>query len=137
MVPSGFGGLHICVLSTSFQRNDIGWPQQPLQEEDQISVKNWIFDDLFHKKRLVLVIWVLGTIKSSWSVFFLMEWGCWGHWSHWGCWGHWGHCGCRSFKAWKITNEDFRVIHAFEFSFILMFWKKVFLGRNIKDHVEF
>ena len=43
-----------------FKKNDIGWPQQPLQEEYQISVKNWIFDDLFHKKGLVLVIWVLG-----------------------------------------------------------------------------
>ena len=30
------------------------------QKEYQISVKNWIFDDLFHKKGLVLVIWVLG-----------------------------------------------------------------------------
>ena len=26
------GGLHICVLSTSFQKNDIGWPQQPPTE---------------------------------------------------------------------------------------------------------
>ena len=32
-------GLDICVLSTSFQKNDMGWPQQPLQEEYQISVK--------------------------------------------------------------------------------------------------
>jgi hypothetical protein len=24
-------------------------------------------------------------------------------------------------KAWKITSEDFRVIQAFEFSFIFMF----------------
>ena len=23
------GGLEICVSSTSFQKNDIGWPQQP------------------------------------------------------------------------------------------------------------
>ena len=66
------GGLHICVLSTSFQKNDIGWPQQPLEEEYQISVKNWIFDDPFHKKGLVLVILVLGMIKSSGSVIFLM-----------------------------------------------------------------
>ena len=44
------GGLHICVLSTSFQKNDMGWPQQPLQEEYQISVKNWIFDDPLHKE---------------------------------------------------------------------------------------
>ena len=26
------GGLEICVSSTSFQKNDIGWPQQPLTE---------------------------------------------------------------------------------------------------------
>ena len=26
------GGADICVLSTSFQKNDIGWPQQPPTE---------------------------------------------------------------------------------------------------------
>ena len=26
------GGLEICVSSTSFQKNDIGWPQQPQTE---------------------------------------------------------------------------------------------------------
>ena len=26
------GGLDICVSSTSFQKNDIGWPQQPPTE---------------------------------------------------------------------------------------------------------
>jgi hypothetical protein len=92
----------------------------------QILLKNWIFDDPFHKMGLVLVIWVLGMIKPSGSVIFLMKWGCRGHWGHWGCWAHWGHWGCRGFKAWKITIEDFRVIQAFEFSFIFMFWKKVF-----------
>ena len=58
------GGLEFCVSSTSFLKSNMGWPQQPLQEEYQISVKNWIFDDLFHKKG-VLVIWVLGMIKLS------------------------------------------------------------------------
>ena len=122
------GGLHICVLSTSFLKNYIGWPQQPLLEEYQISVRNWIFDDPFHKKGLILVIRVLGMNKSSGSVNFKMKWDCWGHWGHWGCWGCWGHWGCRSFKAWKNTTEDFRVIQAFEFNFIFMFWKKVFFG---------
>ena len=131
------GGLHICVLSTSFQKNGLVWPQQPLQEEYQISVKNWIFDYLFQTKGLVLVTWVLGMIKSSGSVIFLMKWGCWGHWGHWGCWGHWGHWGCRGFKAWKITTEDFRVIQVFEFSFIFMFWKNLFLGRIMKYYIEF
>ena len=107
------------------------------QKGYQISVKNWIFDDPFYIKGLVLVIWVLGMIKPSGSVYFLMKWGCWGHWGHWGCWGHWGHWGCRGFKAWKITTEDFRVIQAFEISLIFMFWKKVFLGRIIKYHIEF
>jgi len=27
------GGLEICVSSNSFQKNDIGWPQQPLTEK--------------------------------------------------------------------------------------------------------
>ena len=67
------GGLHICVLSTSFQKNDMGSPQQPLQEEYQISVKNWIFDDPFHKNGLVLVIWVLGMIQPLGSVILLMK----------------------------------------------------------------
>ena len=26
------GGVEICVSSTSFQKNDIGWPQQPPTE---------------------------------------------------------------------------------------------------------
>ena len=42
--------LLICVSSTSFQKNSIHWPQQPLTEKVLKSVKNWIFDDLFHKK---------------------------------------------------------------------------------------
>ena len=29
---AGSGGLEICVSLTSFQKNDIGWPQQPPTE---------------------------------------------------------------------------------------------------------
>ena len=29
---AGLEGLEICVSSTSFQKNDIGWPQQPPTE---------------------------------------------------------------------------------------------------------
>ena len=34
MVPGvvASSGLDICVSSNSFQKNDIGWPQQPLKE---------------------------------------------------------------------------------------------------------
>ena len=124
-------------IRTSFQKSNTDWPHQPPTEMLPILVKNWIFDDPFHKKGLVFVNWVPGMIKPSGSVDFLMKWGCRGHWGHWGCWGHWGHWGCRGVKAWKITTEDFRVIQAFEFSFIFMFWKKVFWGRIMKYHIEF
>ena len=98
-----------------------------LQKEYQILVKNWIFDDLFHKKGLVLVFWVLGMIKQSGPVICLMKWDCRGHWGHWGCWGHWGHWGCRGFKAWKITTENFRFIQAWiQLYFYVL--KKIFFG---------
>ena len=90
----------------------------------QILVKNWIFDDPLHKKRIVLVICVLGMIQRWGRVNFLMKWGCWGHWGHWGCWGCRGHWGCKGSKAWKITSEDFWVIPVLEFSFFWCFEKK-------------
>ena len=126
----------IWVSSTSFQKSNIDWLQQPLTKIVLISVKNWIFNDPFHEKGPVLVILVPGMIQPSQSVMFLMKWGCKGHWGHGGCWGCRGHWGCRGSKVWKITTEDFRVLHALEFSFILMLWKKMG-GRIIKYHVEF
>ena len=103
----------------------IGWPQQPLtQKVSDISEK---LDFWWSIPQKGTGIGQLGaredqTVRIS---NFLMKWGCRGHW------------GCRSFKAWKITTEDFRVIQALEFSFIFMFWKKVFLGRIMKYHIEF
>jgi hypothetical protein len=35
--------------------------------------KKLIFDDPFHKKGLVLIIWVVGMISPSGSVIFLMK----------------------------------------------------------------
>ena len=122
-----FRGAVIWVSSTSFQKSNIAWPQQPPTEKVQISVKNWIFDDLFHKKGLVLVIWVLGIIQLSIWVKFLIKWGCWGHRGHWGCWGCRGNWDYSGSNAWKITTEDFRVTQDLEFSFTLMFWKNNFL----------
>ena len=109
MVPRVFmSGGGIWVWWTSSQKSNIGWPQQPLTEMVLISVKNWIFDDPFHKKGP-------GMIQPSGSVMFLMKWGCRGHW------------GCIGSKVWKIPTEDFRVIQVLEFSFILMFWKNIVL----------
>ena len=131
------GGYKFWVSWISFQKSNIGCPQQPLTEKVLKSVKNWIFDDPFHKNGPVLVIFVPRIIEPSGLVNFLMKWGCWGHWGHWGRWGckgHWGHggcwgCrghwGCRGSKVWKITTEDFRVIQVLDFSFILMFWKNI------------
>ena len=41
------GGLHICVSSTSFQKNDMSWPQQPLTEK--VQKFNMIFHDSTQK----------------------------------------------------------------------------------------
>ena len=116
------GVVGIWVSSTSFQKINIGWPQQPLTEIVLLSMKNWIFDDSFLKKGPILDILVPGMIQPWQSVIFLMKWGCKGHWGHGGCWGCWGHRGCRGSKVWKITTEELRVIQVLKFSFILMFW---------------
>ena len=110
-------------ITTSFHKSNIDWPHQPPTEMLPILVKICIFDGPFHKKGLVLVIWVPGMINPSGSVNYLMKWGCRDQWGHWGCWGHWDHWGCRGVKAWKITTGDFRGIQVFELSFIFMFWK--------------
>ena len=105
-------------------------------------MKNWIFDDLFHKKGLVLVIWVLGPgARDDQSIKICIFW--------------WNEAvevieAIEAVEATevidaaevlrpslKIITEDFRVIQAFEFSLILMFWKKVFWGRIMKYHIEF
>ena len=119
-------GLPICVSSTTFQKASAGL--NSLQQKGyQMLVKNWIFDDPFHKKEPLLVILVPRMFQPSGSVIFSMKWGCRGHWGCWGCWGHWG---CRGSRAWKITTGDFRVIQVLEFSFILMFWKNLYGGWN-------
>ena len=64
------GGADICVSSTSFQKNNIGWPQQPLTEKVLISMKNLIFDDTFYKKGPVLVISVPGMNNHQDQYFF-------------------------------------------------------------------
>ena len=130
------GVVGIWVLSTTFQKSDIGWPQQPPTEIVVILVKNWIFDDPFPKKGPVLVILVPGMFQPPQSVMLLMKCGCKSYWGHGGCWGCGGHWGCRGFRVWNITTGDFRVIQAFEFSFIFIFWKENFLGRTLKYHIE-
>ena len=67
------GGLEFCVSSTSSQKSNIGWPQQPLTEKVQISAKIWSFDDPLLKKEPVLVIWMVGIIQSSEAVIFFDE----------------------------------------------------------------
>ena len=57
------GGVDILVLSASFQKNNIPWPQQPPTARVSDISKKWIFDDPFHKKRPVLIILVLGIIQ--------------------------------------------------------------------------
>ena len=65
--------VDICVSSISFQKNDVGWPQQPPTEIVLILVKNWIFDGPFPQKGPVLVILVPWLIQPSQSVIFFMK----------------------------------------------------------------
>ena len=131
------GGVDIWVSSTSFQKSNIGRPQQPPKGRVPDISKKLDFWWSIPQKGLVLIIWVLGMIQPSGSVIFLMKWGCRGHWGHWGCWGCRGHWGYKGSKAWKITSDDCRVIQVSEFSFILMFWKLIFFVRIMKYRVEF
>ena len=66
------GGLHICVSSTSFQKNEIGWPQQPLTEK--VLKFNMIFYDstpknVFSKHKYKAEFRRLMTLKSSVVIF--------------------------------------------------------------------
>ena len=131
------GGLDIWVLSTSFQKNNIHWPQQPPTARVYYISKKWIFDDPFHKKGPVLIILVPGMIQQSRSGRKLMKKGCRGQWGHRGCRGRWGQWGFRGSKAWKITTEDFRVIQVLVLRFLLMFWNTYFFGRLTKYQVDF
>ena len=73
------------------------WPHANLNSLHQkgchILVKNWIFDDPFHKKLPVLVILVPVMIRPSGSGGFLRKLdfrGCLGQWAYRGHWGQWG-----------------------------------------------
>ena len=66
------GGVDICVSSTSFQKNDIGWPQQPPTEK--VLKFNMIFHDSTQKRffqnikiKLNSNAWM--TLKSSVVIF--------------------------------------------------------------------
>ena len=67
------GGLDFYVSTTNFQKSNIGWPQQPPTEKYQLSVKNCIFDDPFHKKGPILVFLVPGMIQPSEPGGFLIK----------------------------------------------------------------
>ena len=74
MVASGFRRFgNLCFINQFSKKMTFAGLNSLQQKEYQISVKNWIFDDPFHKKGQVLVIWVLGMIKPSGSVDLLMK----------------------------------------------------------------
>ena len=130
-------GYDILVFAASFQKSNIGWPQQPRTEKISDTSKKLDFWWSIQQKTLVLVILVPGMIQPSGSGSSWMKWGCWGHWGHRGCWGCWGHWGCRGSRAWKITTEGFRLIQVLDLSFISMFLGKKFLGGIMKYQVGF
>ena len=120
--------------TTIFQKNNIGWPQQPPTERVSDISKKLDFDNPFYKKGPVLVILVPEMIKPSGLGSFLVNEGFWGCRGQWGCRGRWGQWGCRGSKAWKITTTDFTESSGFLNS--ALFWcleKTYFLveSRNI------
>ena len=48
---AGSGGLEICVSSTSFQKNDIRWPQQPPTERVSDISEKFDFLTIYSTKR--------------------------------------------------------------------------------------
>ena len=122
--------LEIWVSSTSFEKNKIGWPPQFWQKGYQMSVNHLIFDDLFIKKELVIL--VVGIIQPSGWVNVLMKWSCRRHWGPWGCWSCWGHWGCRCSKDLKITTSglqsDSALIWCFEKNMFCRIMKNVMLN---------
>ena len=118
------GWLHFCVSSASFQKIGIGWPQQSPTE--RVSDISKILDFWWSILQNGTGIDHLGAcndqsikISKNFDEMRLLR-----SLRPLRLLSHWGHWGCRGFKAWKITTEDFRVIQAFEFSFIFMVWKK-------------
>ena len=88
------GGLYICVLSISFQKNDIGWPQQPPTEK--VQKFNMIFYDSNPKKiflniKIKLNLNASMTLKSSVVVFQALKLlqPQWPHQPHQPQWPQW------------------------------------------------
>ena len=128
------GGLDICVSSTSFQKNDIGWPQQPPTERVSDISKKLDFSWSIPQKGTG--IGHLGarddqTIRIS---NFLIKWGCRGHWGHWGCWFHWGYWGCRGLENHYWGLESHPGIWVQLYFYVL---KKKIGGRIMKYCIEF
>ena len=54
-------------MSTSLQKSNLGWPQQPLTERVPNISENLIFGDPFHKTGPILVILVPRIVRPSGS----------------------------------------------------------------------
>ena len=67
MVLVALAGLHFCVSSTSFQKFDIGWPQQPPTEN--MLKFNMILKTFFLNIRIKLNSDAWMTLKSSIVIF--------------------------------------------------------------------
>ena len=83
------GGLEIWVSSTSFQKSDIGWPQQPLTEK--VLKFNMIFYDSTKKNFFQSIKIKLMTLKSSVLLFQALkslqpQWPQWPQQPQWPQW---------------------------------------------------
>ena len=81
MVHSGFRRIDLCVSSTSFQKNDIGWPRQPPTEG--VSDVSWKLDFWWSIPQKRTSIGNLGPRDDQKCYFSLISdtpsvGGCWG-----------------------------------------------------------
>ena len=99
------------------------------QKGCHLLVKNWIFDNPFHKKLPVLVILVPAMIKTSGfgRLFGKLGFGgCWGRLGQWGWKGFWGlenhYSGLQSLR---FLNSIITLFRCFEKNILTESWKLV------------
>jgi hypothetical protein len=108
------------------------------QKGCHILVKNWIFDDPFHKKLPVMVILVPMMIRPSGSGSFLRKLGFRGCWGQWGCRGWRGFYGLEN-HYWGL--QSLQVLNSIIWGLISLSFdalkKRIFLTESWKLRLNF
>ena len=130
-----FWGLGISVVSASFQKSNIGWPQQPpLERVQYISEKNEFL--VIHSTKHDL-FWSFWWDHQDQEVFLKKNWAVEASED---AEAAKVHEAAKVSKACKITSESFKVIKVLEFNNMRTYFdvlEKIFIDRIMKNPVEF